>query len=216
MGGNRNLEGEEMNIDTVRAYIEEASVTVRLGSTIPLRRDAIAALDAMEAEMAELRNLRDNILRCGECKDARAEAAQEQKEFTERWYEVRFQRLADYAKEHGFWGDVAAIFANGRLMDDKPPTYAQQLNAARNRVEVLEEEVKRLQGNSNCPIYGSTDTCTPLQEQERKIQYLASMLAAYDGAVLGNNRKAARRKWEEAAQEAAEAGWTPEEGEKEQ
>jgi hypothetical protein len=57
---------------------------------------------------------------------------------TESWYAERFERLKAYAKEHGFWHDVASILANGtlgpRLADGtyvyEPPTYAQQLNLA--------------------------------------------------------------------------------------
>jgi hypothetical protein len=69
--------------------------------------------------------------------EERAEAIRSRSS-TEAWYAERFKRLKAYAKEHGFWHDVASILANGTLgplLADgtyvhEPPTYAQQLNLA--------------------------------------------------------------------------------------
>jgi hypothetical protein len=78
--------------------------------------------------------------------------ARRSRQFTESWYGERFERLKAYAKEHGFWHDLASIIANGtlgpRAADGsfvyEVPTYAQQLNMAIWRAERAEAQLMRL------------------------------------------------------------------------
>lgn len=73
------------------------------------------------------------------------------RQHTEQWYAVRFERIREYAQQHGWWHDIAAIIANGCLTGaDKdgnfiyePPTYAQQLNRAIFRAEAAEKKAER-------------------------------------------------------------------------
>ncbi|BCD83640.1 hypothetical protein PSm6_00470 [Pseudomonas solani] len=61
-------------------------------------------------------------------------------DFTEQWYAVRFERLADLGKSAGCWDAMAAIIANGTADQYEPPTYAQQLVLANHRADVAERE----------------------------------------------------------------------------
>jgi Lar family restriction alleviation protein len=67
------------------------------------------------------------------------------KEFTEQWYAERLEPIKDVAKRVGLWSEISAIIANGsgtRRREDgtfiyEPPTYAQQLNGAKNKLSSL-------------------------------------------------------------------------------
>lgn len=68
---------------------------------------------------------------------------------TKQWNAGRWERITAYAKEHGFWADIACIMANGTMSGTDrydPPTYAQQLNAAIYRAEAAEDRASELQG----------------------------------------------------------------------
>ncbi len=70
---------------------------------------------------------------------------------TRQWNAERWERITAYAKERGFWNDIACIMANGTLTMSEgvtydPPTYAQQLNAAIHRAEAAEDRASDLQG----------------------------------------------------------------------
>jgi len=65
-------------------------------------------------------------------------------DFTEQWYAVRFERLADLGKSAGCWDAMAAIIANGTTDPHEPPTYAQQLVRANHRADVAEREHDQL------------------------------------------------------------------------
>ncbi|WP_236235060.1 hypothetical protein, partial [Pseudomonas tohonis] len=78
--------------------------------------------------------------------DARKERDRLQRnlDFTEQWYAVRFERLADLGKSAGCWDAMAAIIANGTADQYEPPTYAQQLVLANHRADVAERERDQL------------------------------------------------------------------------
>lgn len=117
-------------------------------------------IDKTEAEAIAAWNRRsDPILaeaeRALEATEDRAEHAERRLRHTKQWYAERLERITSYAKEHGFWGDMACIIANGSLSGARnpdgefvydPPTYAQQLNAAIHRAEAAEERASVLQG----------------------------------------------------------------------
>ena len=91
--------------------------------------------------------------------------ARASRQFTESWYGERFERLKVYAKEHGFWHDMASIIANGTLgpiLEDgtfiyEVPTYAQQLNMAIWRAERAEALLINLARHSNASFRHSLD-----------------------------------------------------------
>src|SRR5690554_2776653 len=62
----------------------------------------IVPADALSAVTAE----RDRLARC--------------LAFTEQWYAVRFERLADLGKSAGCWDAMAAIIANGTANSHEP------------------------------------------------------------------------------------------------
>ena len=87
---------------------------------------AIVPADTLSAVTAE----RDRLARC--------------LAFTEQWYAVRFERLADLGKSEGCWDAMAAIIANGTADSHEPPTYARQLVRANHRANVAERERDQL------------------------------------------------------------------------
>lgn len=87
---------------------------------------AIVPADTLSAVTAE----RDRLARC--------------LAFTEQWYAVRFERLADLGKSAGCWDAMAAIIANGTADSHEPPTYARQLVRANHRANVAERERDQL------------------------------------------------------------------------
>lgn len=87
--------------------------------------------------------------------EARAEHAERRLRHTTQWNAERWERITAYAKEKGFWPDIACIWANGTLTGlvdvngdfiYDPPTYAQQLNIAIHRAEAAEKRASELQG----------------------------------------------------------------------
>jgi len=92
--------------------------------------------DYRDRMIAELRKQRDAhgraISRLVEERDALREElaraivarnrARDSRDHTRYFYGQRMDRLRAYAKEHGFWPDVACIFANGKLMSDPSMT----------------------------------------------------------------------------------------------
>lgn len=78
--------------------------------------------------------------------EAEIERLKKRQEFTKEWYAVRIRRIEDTAKREGIWPEIACILANGTAGAEKepyeyePPTYAQQLNAAKYRAEKAEKE----------------------------------------------------------------------------
>lgn len=68
--------------------------------------------------------------------------------FTEQWYAVRFERLADLGKSADCWDAMAAIIANGTADPYETPTYAQQLVRANHRADVAERERDQLRAEA--------------------------------------------------------------------
>ncbi|MFT4056457.1 MAG: hypothetical protein QM681_18285 [Novosphingobium sp.] len=96
------------------------------------------AADALETLMTQVMALED-----------RAERSEHRYRHTRQWHAERWERITAYAKEHGFWDDIACIMANGTLNFREgraydPPTYAQQLNAAIHRAEAAEDRASKL------------------------------------------------------------------------
>lgn len=112
----------------------------------------IVPADALSAVTAE----RDRLARC--------------LAFTEQWYAVRFERLADLGKASGCWDAMAAIIANGTADSHEPPTYARQLVRANHRADVAERERDQLRAEAEA-----------LREQVRAI---ATMLENREWANL--------------------------------
>jgi hypothetical protein len=127
--------------------------------------------------------------------------ARSSREHTEYWYAVRFERLKAYAREHGFWHDMAAIIANGQLggldADGKPypyepPTYEQQINMATWRAKQAEAlliimaralgERPLIRHAEDCAMVGSASLCTcglselhRVLERAREIAHLSAL-----------------------------------------
>lgn len=100
------------------------------------------AADALETLMTQVMALED-----------RAERSERRYRHTRQWYAERWERITAYAKEHGFWDDIACIMANGTLNVREgraydPPTYAQQLNVAIHRAEAAEDRASKLRGHA--------------------------------------------------------------------
>lgn len=99
-------------------------------------RDALL-VEHMQSEIEELRAALSAVT-------AERDALQRNLKFTEQWYAVRFERLADLGKSAGCWDAMAAIIANGTVDSYETPTYAQQLVRANHRADVAERERDQL------------------------------------------------------------------------
>lgn len=135
--------------------------------------------DALTTAKSELTSLRQQL-----------KAEQERREWTEQWYAERFQRLEDYAKEHGFWPDVASIVANGTVSAHEPPTYAQQLNIAKNRAAVLatqleaaEREIDRLVNDEDGVLTLIASTGTDVAPGDDAESFYRAQLSGCIGAA---------------------------------
>ena len=74
---------------------------------------------------------------CSACVEER-----DKREWTERWYGVRWQRLRDLIHEKApeIEREACCIIANGTTGAAEPPTYAQMLNTLRYEVEKLKKQ----------------------------------------------------------------------------
>lgn len=61
---------------------------------------------------------------------------------------------------------------------------------------------------NNRPTTARRSYKTRYEHAERRAEYLAAMLAAYDGALLNKNRESATAAWLDAADKAIANGWT--------
>lgn len=104
-------------------FHDEKYITGQCDGCVPA---VIVPADALSSVTAE----RDRLSRC--------------LAFTEQWYAVRFERLAELGKSSGCWDAMAAIIANGTADSQEPPTYAQQLVRANHRACIAERERDQL------------------------------------------------------------------------
>jgi hypothetical protein len=131
--------------------------------------EASAAAD-LPAEVAHLwLSAADQVLALEEAASQNADEERDQarrsRQFAESWYGERFERLRAYAREHGFWHDIASIIANGTLgprLEDgtciyEVPTYAQQLNMAIWRAERAEALLLRVVQHSKASFRHALD-----------------------------------------------------------
>lgn len=64
---------------------------------------------------------------------------------TQEWYAQRWETLKDWARDHGHT-EVFSILANGISTPQDPPTYAQQMNTLKHKLEAAEKWIKRACG----------------------------------------------------------------------
>ena len=102
--------------------------------------DKHAAQEVVDQAQSELNELRAALAAVTAERDRLARDLA----FTEQWYAVRFERLAELGKSAGCWDAMAAIIANGTADSHEPPTYARQLVRANHRTDVAERERDRL------------------------------------------------------------------------
>ena len=102
--------------------------------------DKHAAQEVVDQAQSELNELRAALAAVTAERDRLARDLA----FTEQWYAVRFERLAELGKSAGCWDAMAAIIANGTADSHEPPTYARQLVRANHRADVAERERDRL------------------------------------------------------------------------
>lgn len=108
-----------------------------------------------ETEKTILGSLVEIITQATESKDreierltVELESRQKSHEHTKYWYSCRIERLKAYAKEKGFWPDMAAIIANGTLNPLERPTYMQQYNRMTWEVEKAHERAAQLESQN--------------------------------------------------------------------
>lgn len=86
-------------------------------------------------------------------------------EFTRQWYAERIEKIKNIAKREDIWPEVAAVIANGdstRQLDDgswfyDPPTYAQQLNAAKFKAESADKKSAQIKSEMTSALEEALD-----------------------------------------------------------
>jgi hypothetical protein len=180
-------EGEGLELHPDGQWVRYSDLAEERTSVLYLEDRAKKAEDALAETLAD----RDAAYKA-------EEIAQRQRDHTEQWYAVRFERLRDLARDRSkaaergselaqVWSDIASILANGTLGPPdhpyEPPTYAQQLNVAKHRTE--QAEAQRDQARQEV-----------LEEVRREaIQLFAEALprGIYQHAVYEKAREYARR-----------------------
>lgn len=139
-----------------RSRMDEAQAARAELHPTKLRLEGRAAGKQETAE--DIRDLLTDLPAILAAERERAEKAEKSRQHTQQWYAVRWERLHDLIRDRSkaaepgsemaqVWPDIASILANGTLGPPdhpyEPPTYAQQLNIAKHRVEKAEAALAR-------------------------------------------------------------------------
>lgn len=122
--GWRHHDDTDDDLDELHAEVERAASAERARIVAPLTERSEAD------EMGEA--WWQNHVRRLTAKHAR------QIDHNESFYAVRIQAISDLAKQHGIWGEVAAILANGKVSPQDPPTYDHMLAREKARADKAE------------------------------------------------------------------------------